>query len=376
MAVYKIFPEKSATLYSYYPTLNTGLDEILELSTFESIDSTNEVSRPIIKFSQDDLDNVFNNIVTNTSTTYLKLSLAYATELPLDYTVYCHALAADWNVGTGRLANSPITTDGVSWQYTDQLGGSAWFIPGSFPTDTTGSYQSGSNVGGGLWWTNYGNNISLQSFTKNSSKDIKINVTDITDAWVNGDIDNYGFILKHSDLIEFTSASKFETKYFSGNTHTIYPPCLEIRWDDSSYNTTLTEITSPNIVVTLGNNQGEYKEDAIQRFRVNVRDRFPARAFQSTSVYLNNKVLPEEGTYWALKDLDTNETIINFDENYTKISADSEGNYFDVYMNGLEPERYYKLLIKTTISGSTLVLDDNYYFKITQNPDTDPLIVG
>ena len=43
MAVYKIFPEKSVTIFSYYPTLNTGLDEILELSTFESIDSSNEV---------------------------------------------------------------------------------------------------------------------------------------------------------------------------------------------------------------------------------------------------------------------------------------------------------------------------------------------
>ena len=25
MAIYKIFPEKSATLYSFYPTINTGL---------------------------------------------------------------------------------------------------------------------------------------------------------------------------------------------------------------------------------------------------------------------------------------------------------------------------------------------------------------
>jgi hypothetical protein len=33
-------------------------------------------------------------------------------------------------------------------------------------------------------------------------------------------------------------------------------------------------------------------------------------------------------------------------------------------MNGLEPERYYKILIQTTISGSTIIKDDNYYFKI------------
>ena len=60
----------------------------------------------------------------------------------------------------------------------------------------------------------------------------------------------------------------------------------------------------------------------------------------------------------------TNEFIINFDEQYTQISSDNKGNYFDVYMSGLEPERYYKILIKTIINGSILILDDDYYFKV------------
>jgi hypothetical protein len=58
--------------------------------------------------------------------------------------------------------------------------------------------------------------------------------------------------------------------------------------------------------------------------------------------------------------------VVDFDTDYTKISADTQGNYFDVYMNGLEPERYYKLLIKTVISGSTLVFDNEYFFKVTE----------
>jgi hypothetical protein len=62
--------------------------------------------------------------------------------------------------------------------------------------------------------------------------------------------------------------------------------------------------------------------------------------------------------------LDTEEIVVDYDTTYTKISCDTTGNYFDVYMNGLEPERYYKILIKTIINGSTLVLDDNYYFKV------------
>jgi hypothetical protein len=69
-------------------------------------------------------------------------------------------------------------------------------------------------------------------------------------------------------------------------------------------------------------------------------------------------------SYYAIKDLATNEYVINFDDNYTQISSDVNGNYFDIYMSGLEPERYYKILIKTTINNSTIISDDHYYFKV------------
>jgi hypothetical protein len=36
-------------------------------------------------------------------------------------------------------------------------------------------------------------------------------------------------------------------------------------------------------------------------------------------------------------------------------------------MNGLEPERYYKLLFKTILSnGEVIVFDENYYFKVVR----------
>jgi len=62
--------------------------------------------------------------------------------------------------------------------------------------------------------------------------------------------------------------------------------------------------------------------------------------------------------------LDTNEFIVDFDSNFTQISCDNTSNYFDVYMNGLQPERYYKILVKTTINGSIIVKDEDYYFKV------------
>ena len=65
--------------------------------------------------------------------------------------------------------------------------------------------------------------------------------------------------------------------------------------------------------------------------------------------------------YWRLIDPYTKEELIPFDDVGTKLSADGEGMYFDLYMNGLEPERFYKILIKTNINEEVLVFDNNYY---------------
>ena len=38
--------------------------------------------------------------------------------------------------------------------------------------------------------------------------------------------------------------------------------------------------------------------------------------------------------------------------------------YFKIHMNGLQPERYYRLLFKHTNNDGTTVYDDNFHFKI------------
>ena len=363
MAVYKIFPEKSATVYSYYPTLNTGIDEILELSTFESIDGNSEVSRVLIKFPTDQINDIIQNKVSgNTYDAYLKGYLANASEIPLNYTIFSHPVAADWNQGTGRLGNVPITTDGVSWKFTNQSGSTVW-TSGTFPGGVTGSY-TGSNMGGGTWLTNV-SYASSQSFTNISTKDIEMKVTNTVAGWYGSAISNYGFILKHSSSLEFTTASKFETKYYSSNTHTIYPPCLELRWNDTSYNTgSLTVVTSSYFTPVINKNNSEYQQDSIQRFRVAVRGLYAPTAFRTLLSYGNTHALPSS-SYWAIKDLDTEEMVVDYDTSYTKISCDNVSNYFDVYMNGLEPERYYKLLIKTILSTKEVIINDkDYIFKV------------
>jgi hypothetical protein len=151
------------------------------------------------------------------------------------------------------------------------------------------------------------------------------------------------------------------------DTHTIYPPQLEFRWNDSLYSTTLTQLTTSDFIPVISNNKSEFEENSTYVFRIKSRDRYPARSFSTSSVYLNPKALPST-TYWALKDAKTEEIVIDFDTIYTKVSCDNTSNYFKLYMNGLEPERYYQILIKTILSnGETVVIDDpSNYFKIVR----------
>jgi hypothetical protein len=358
MAVYKLFPTKDASIYSQYPTKNSGLDEILDISLYKSIEEIGEVSRILLAFSNTEISDLLNSkIGLKNYKAYLKLYLANASEIPLDYTLYCYPISGSWNMGIGRAANIPATTDGVSWKYRDTLDGSIFT---SSVSNATNAYN-GTNIGGGSWWTG-SNLIATQSFNYITDKDIEL---DITNA-ISSSFYQNGFIIKHSNSLEFSTGSSFETKYFSTDTHTIYPPCLEFRWNDFSHSTgSLNVVSSDNINISITNNKGEFKEESINRFRVNVRDRYPTRIFQTSSVYLNNKILPTS-SYYAVKDIKTEDIVIDFDNTFTKLSCDSTGNYFDLYMNGLQPERYYQILIKSVINGSTIISEDNNYFKIIQ----------
>ena len=59
--------------------------------------------------------------------------------------------------------------------------------------------------------------------------------------------------------------------------------------------------------------------------------------------------------------------VTPFDTSFTKISCDANGPYFDVYMDGLQPERFYRVLVKTELDGSTVVVDTDNTFKVVRN---------
>ena len=346
MAVYKIFPEKDATIYSEYPLKNTGLDEILDLSTSYDTTISPQANRSLIQFSQTEIESILDNTIGTASfQSNLRLFIANATGLNADTTLNIYPASGSWNMGTGRYPYNPEVTNGVSWNYRLSSGSGAW------------------STAGGDW---YATPSQSQVLTYSGTKDINVNVTDTVLEWYSSSIDNDGFIIKQNN--EFIADRNYTPtiKYFSIDTHTIYPPQLEFRWRDYSFDTgssTQTIINTPRLVTSLDNNKNTYRLDSVEKFKINCRPQYPVRTFQTSSWYVTNYYLPTS-SYYAIKDLDTNEFVIDFDTDYTQISADETNSYFTLYMNGLEPERYYKVLIKTVINGETLILDNDYYFKI------------
>jgi len=361
MAVYKVFLEKDAFIYSEIPTGSAGRDEILEIGSYPRA-GVGQSKRTLIKYDSTELHSIIDNYSDIGSvSTELQLNLAEASEVPTSYTIEGYPLAEAWIEGIGRYGSNPIDTSGVSWYKSDGI--SNW---STLPITGVEEYQNPSGQsGGGIWLSDNTLHVS-QTHTVTSTHDVKLDITPIVTAFYNDTIDNHGILLKLQDDLEFLADRQFILKYFSTQTHTVYPPTINIKWDDSTYNSNLTEISDADAVITVKGNKGEYVDTGKQRFRLNIRPRYPQRVFQTTSVYLDNFKLPE-ASHWGIRDEHTEEMVIDFDTTYTKISADNTSSYFDIFMEGLQPERYYRILVKTEIDGSTVVLDNNQVFKVIRN---------
>ena len=365
MAVYKLFPTQDATLYSIDPEMNTGLDEIIEASlTVGALETpAPQASRFLIQFSSEEIDDIINNKISSSAwQSNLRCFIADVTALNAATTLEIYPVSQSWNMGTGKYLNVPETQNGASWIWRNYQGGTIW-TTSSFAANSTGSYSSSVSPGGGTWYTNYS---SSQQFDCYSDKDINVDVTDITSAWYSASVPNDGFIVKQQTEFIDDEDVQPKIKYFSIDTHTIYPPCLEFRWDDYIFDTGSSANTILGVspfVVTIGDNLGYFYLESINKFRVYSRPEYPARTFSTSSYFTQNYYLPT-ASYYAIKDLNTNEYVVDFDSTYTKLSLDTTSSYFNLYMNGLQPERYYKILIKTTVNGNTVVMDNDYYFKI------------
>lgn len=378
MAVYQAFASADATIYSRYASKNTGRDQVLEVSAKNSQDGTRflfrnpltenpyytydlaandnysttdayfpekDIRRALLQFSPAEiakLQTFASQSISGSWQANLRLYLATAQNLSTTYSLEAYPLSQSWEMGTGTYAQVPESRNGVSWTYTGPYQNSpAWTTTGSsFITSSSGS----------------------QFFDYMSNKDINMNVSAIVNRWFSGSIPNYGILVKHPSYMEENTASFVDLKFFSIDTHTIYPPTLQFMWDDAYYYPQGTNyVLNDQITIVLANNLGQFKQNQVYKMRTAVRYTYPPRTFSTSSAYLQQLYLPEN-SYWALQDVKTEEMVIDFDTRFTKLSADSIGNYFTLYTSGLEVNRFYRILIKTNIYSTTfgpLSLYDN-----------------
>ena len=376
---YFTFAEKDTTLYEQSGSLNSGLDEILEVR--KDVSPSGEVitvSRIMIKFDLDPISKLKNqNVIKDNAQYFLNLFDARPTALATSQSLYAYPVSQSWTMGDGRSYDDPVTTEGCSWNFRHG--------------ETDGKLWSEETASGGSWFTNNDGAYEMSHSFGVKSSDMRMDVTGVVNAWLDGTIPNEGFIVKRSGSFydPTTTSGSFGNNdsgsdegnstrfgnfsFFSTDTHTKYPPTLEAVWDDSKWTTgSLSPLTKGNIedmVIYMKGLRPEYKEKSIAKFRVVGRERFPETTFSTTSDNLSVKYLPSGSSFYSILDAETDDVVVPFGSG-SKLSCDSDGNYFLLRMDGYQPERYYKIEYRIQ-SGSTTdeetdqYFDEGFTFKVT-----------
>ena len=380
------FGKRDTTLYSGGTTAsrNTGIDEILEINKVVNNNGTvGNVSRVLIDFDLSFISkSVQDGKIPSTAKYYLNLFDATSDEVEVEQSLHIYMVSGSWKQGSGKLDHDPVTQNGATYQYRDHEAKTPW-VTGSVLTD------------GGSWFTASSGQYEVSSsynltFDK---KDVRADVTDMVNNFIYSSsiYPNNGFIVKREDsgsygdhpsssMCDFNTGQEGDSsrlgnlQYFSRETHTIYPPKLEAEWDDSSWSTgSLSALSSTDLErlkVYFKNMKTEYKEKSIVKFRVVGRELYPSSSFSATPSELGVKYLPSASVEYEVRDADTEEVIIPFGSG-SRISCDSDGNFFRVQMNAFQAERNYRFCVKV-VSGSGTTdeqinyYDDNYEFRVVR----------
>jgi len=372
--MFKIFyAEKDSTIYEAAESYNTGLDELLEIGKrIGSTTGTLQKSRALVKFDTTEISASLakHGKTVNDCKFILQLYTSHAKNLPAEYDIVAKLIAQNWENGTGY--DSDPTTDGVSWKYSTS--GSLW-TSGSQNVQIGSStlYVSGSGAGGSWMYQTNPSGSSVGLFTSQSfsyrTTDLNIDVTNSLKIWLSGSggavIPNHGFLLQFSDANELNDAMSGFIRFFSRDTHTIYVPKLIMYWDNSTFTTGSLTPANTESFITYTNVKPTYKDTEIAKIRIYGRDKYPQKSATNLFPIQTIKYLPSS-SYYTVLDASTDETIIPYDDIYTKLSCDSTSNFIYLDLNGFMPERYYRLELKVKDGITEQYITDQIYFKVVR----------
>ncbi len=366
-----IFPSQDTWISSGSSTIdgesfkdqNFGRDQILEVKKEFFNTSFDHQTRALVNFSGTEFTELSKSVADGTISSnakyYLRLFEAEGNaEMTEEYKLAIQPISQSWVEGTGKFGDNPKTTNGCSWENrSNPIGGNA----------LTWSKADGTNNQG---VSIYSVSSSTQTFS-NQSPDVNVEVTDMMNMWLEGRGENYGMLVRFSGSQETDETTFGHLKFFSRNTHTIFSPKLEVRWDDSSFSTgSLNELTMSGLADNFLYMKGlreSYKVGERVKFRVGARKRYIQKSFTTSVQTLTGSYITNSSGSYAIKDVATDEFIVPFKDltgtSYTKLSCDSNSNYFIQYLDGFYPDRVYKILLKLKYDdGQEQVFDDDFEF--------------
>jgi hypothetical protein len=324
-----------ASLYEQYPYRNTGFDEIVEVG------KTRAFSGSVHGLVQFDIANDLSGSVPLGSTFYLNLRVADATNFHRSQYIEIYPITQLWDEGTGFFAQDLVNPyDGVTWRTRDAIN-TNWATLGGSTGSLIGSHSFGFKP-----------------------TDIRIDISGVVRGWITGSI-NYGLLFKLPESDETNSKVLSNIKFFSRNTHTIYPPTIEAVWNSQTMSITPASnlVSTPDEYdVYVPALKQTFASGSMQRIRFSARPIHPIKSFADVSRY-GAKYYLSSGSYIGIQDVATKAMVIPFDTG-SLLSADNTGSYFDLKIENMFIGRTYEVLVQVTKPWGFEVMHTGNAFRV------------
>lgn len=123
-------------------------------------------------------------------------------------------------------------------------------------------------------------------------------------------------------------------------------------------------IYDDNLKISMKGMKPSYRYNTTVKFRLSVKERYQRKTFHENVQYNLIKYLPET-FYYQIQDAYNDRVLIPFSD-YTKVSLDGKGHFFNLSLSGFLPERYYRIVFKLDYDETEQFFDDDYIFKVVK----------
>lgn len=364
MSIKKFYASKDTTITDAYKAglntratkSNTGASDILEVFSVYGFATDNSVekSRLLIQFPIDKIAEArVVGSIPDVGDVLFKLKLynaVHAETVPKSYTLSSHVITSEWSEGLGLDMEGYTDEDVCNWE----------------------------NRMVSVPWVSEGGDFIEEEFKKEQvfelgNEDLELDVTDLVESWISGETVNNGVLIKLIDSLEDGSLEKshYTKRFFARGTEFFFKkPALEAQWDSSTLSPELLPEDyeqEDEYVFNIKNLKTEYKNYEKATLKVYTRSKqwnpnIYTKASASAPVDL-----VDEAYYKVNRVADDLEVIgysYNEDINYSRLSYDESGSYFDLDMSLFETEHLYEISFARKTGDKIIEQAERFRFRV------------